>query len=326
MEPFDTNAFTPENSPTTYTSVSSGVSMATQRTVATYAKTVVPPIEDGTQAPPTMMRVRKRNGSFEPVDLNKIVRAVGRCCVGLTQVDSLRVATKTISGLYDGATTQELDKLSIQTAAALIVEEPEYSKLAARLLSTYIEKEVANQEIHSFSQSIATGCQQGLINDRVARFVAANSRKLNSAIETSRNELFEFFGLRTVYDRYLLKNLTTRDVVETPQYFWLRVACGLSESVTEAIKLYTLFSSLEYVPCTPTLFNAGTQHEQLSSCFLLDSPPDSLEGIYRRYTDVAMLSKYSGGIGIAYHRVRSQGSLIMGTNAMIGNANPARVF
>ena len=314
MEPFDTNAFTPENSPTTYTSVSSGVSMATQRTVATYAKPVAPPIEDGTQAPPTMMRVRKRNGSFEPVDLNKIVRAVGRCCVGLTQVDSLRVATKTISGLYDGATTQELDKLSIQTAAALIVEEPEYSKLAAHLLSTYIEKEVANQEIHSFSQSIAIGFKQGLINDRVASFVVANSRKLNSAIETSRNELFEFFGLRTVYDRYLLKNRTTRDVVETPQYFWLRVACGLSESVTEAIKLYTLFSSLEYVPSTPTLFNSGTQHEQLSSCFLLDSPPDSLEGIYRRYTDVAMLSKYSGGIGIAYHRVRSQGSLIMGTN------------
>ena len=103
------------------------------------------------------MRVRKRNGSAEPVDVNKIVRAVSRCCVGLADVDALRVATKTISGLYDGATTRELDQLSIQTAAALIVEEPQYAKLAARLLATYIDKEVRGQEIHAFSQSIAAG-------------------------------------------------------------------------------------------------------------------------------------------------------------------------
>ena len=92
--------------------------------------------------PQTTMRVRKRSGSFEPVDVNKIVRAVSRCCVGLTDVDSLRIATKTISGLYDGATTRELDQLSIQTAAGLIVDEPQYAKLAARLLATYVDKEV----------------------------------------------------------------------------------------------------------------------------------------------------------------------------------------
>lgn len=283
--------------------------MATQRTATAPPK----PKNDAADAP-TMMRVRKRNGDFEPVDLNKIVRAVGRCCVGLTQVDALRVATKTISGIYDGATTRELDKLSIQTAAALIVEEPEYSRLAARLLSTYIDKEVANQEIHSFSQSITTGKSVGLINERVAKFVSANSRKLNDAIETDRNQQFEFFGLRTVYDRYLLKDPTSRDVIETPQYFFMRVACGLSETVTEAIQLYRLFSSFEYIPSTPTLFNAGTHHEQLSSCYLLDSPQDDLGAIYKKYTDVALLSKFAGGIGIAYHRVRSQGSLIKGTN------------
>lgn len=285
--------------------------MATQRTATAPPKTTKK--DEGAEAP-TMMRVRKRNGDFEPVDLNKIVRAVGRCCVGLTQVDALRVATKTISGIYDGATTKELDKLSIQTAAALIVEEPEYSKLAARLLSTYIDKEVANQEIHSFSQSIYTGKNVGLINERVAKFVAANSRKLNDAIEADRNQQFEFFGLRTVYDRYLLKDPTSRDVIETPQYFFMRVACGLSETVTEAIQLYRLFSSFEYIPSTPTLFNAGTHHEQLSSCYLLDSPQDDLAAIYKKYTDVALLSKFAGGIGIAYHRVRSQGSLIKGTN------------
>ena len=262
----------------------------------------------------TTMQVRKRNGSLEPVDINKIVRAITRCCVNLPSVDSLRIATKTISGLYDGATTKELDKLSIQTAASLIFEEPEYSRLGARLLNQYVEKEVRNQEIHSFSQSIAFGVKEGLIGDRVAQFVIENSRKLNDAIDQTRNDLFEFFGLRTLYDRYLLKNPVTRDVIETPQFFWMRVACGLAESPYEAIDLYNLFSSLEYVPSTPTLFNSGTRHEQLSSCFLLDSPQDSLESIYKKYADVAMLSKFSGGIGIAYHRVRSQGSLIRGTN------------
>lgn len=262
----------------------------------------------------TTMRVRKRNGSYEPVDINKIVRAISRCTPNLPNVDTLRIATKTISGLYDGATTQELDKLSIQTAASLIFEEPEYSRLGARLLNQYIEKEVRNQEIHSFSQSIAFGVKEGLIGERVAAFVSANSRKLNDAIDPVRTELFEFFGLRTLYDRYLLKNPVTRDVIETPQFFWMRVACGLAETPAEAIELYRLFSSLEYVPSTPTLFNSGTRHEQLSSCFLLDSPADSLESIYRKYSDVAMLSKFSGGIGIAYHRVRSQGSLIRGTN------------
>lgn len=260
------------------------------------------------------MRVTKRNGSSEAVDINKIVKAISRCTYNLPNVDTLRIATKTISGLYDGATTKELDKLSIQTSASLIFEEPEYSKLGARLLNQYIEKEVRNQEIHSFSQSIAFGVKEGLIAPRVVNFVQENSRKLNDAIDQSRNDLFEFFGLRTLYDRYLLKNPETRDVIETPQFFWMRVACGLSETPGEAIDLYRLFSSLEYVPSTPTLFNSGTKHEQLSSCFLLDSPEDSLDSIYRKYSDVAMLSKFSGGIGIAYHRVRSQGSLIRGTN------------
>lgn len=262
----------------------------------------------------TTMRVGKRNGSLEPVDINKIVRAISRCCYNLPSVDAMRIATKTISGLYDGATTKELDKLSIQTAASLIFEEPEYSRLGARLLNQYVEKEVRNQEIHSFSQSIAYGVKEGLIAPRVAGFVSENSRKLNDAIDQTRNDLFEFFGLRTLYDRYLLKNPVTRDVIESPQFFWMRVACGLSETPSEAIELYRLFSSLEYVPSTPTLFNSGTKHEQLSSCFLLDSPQDSLESIYKKYSDVAMLSKFSGGIGIAYHRVRSQGSLIRGTN------------
>jgi ribonucleoside-diphosphate reductase alpha chain len=270
----------------------------------------------------TTMRVKKRNGIFEPVDVNKIVRAVGRCAKGLKQVDTLRVATKTIGGLYEGATTKELDKLSINTAATLIAEEPEYSRLAARLLVTYIEKEVRNQEIHSFSQSISTGFKLGLINGRTAKLVAENSRKLNDKLESERNNLFEYFGLQTVYDRYLLKEPETRLVIETPQYFFMRVACGLARDVVEAIEYYNLFSTLDYIPSTPTLFNSGAQREQLSSCFLLDSPQDDLESIYRKYSDIAMLSKYAGGIGLAYHRVRSSGSLIRGTNGLSNGIVP----
>lgn len=263
---------------------------------------------------PSSMRVRKRNGSYEPVDVNKIIRAVGRCCKGLKHVDAYRVATKTIGGLYDGATTAELDRLSINTAASLIVEEPEYSRLAARLLATYIYKEVRNQNIYSFSQSIAAGHELGLINDRVRHFVSEHRRKLDEAICDERDHEFEYFGLRTIYDRYLLKHPTARTVIETPQYFFLRVACGLAQTVADALELYQLLSSLEYMTSTPTLFNAGTRHEQLSSCFLLDSPEDDLAAIYQKYMDVALLSKFAGGIGLAYHRVRSKGSLIRGTN------------
>src|SRR6187431_1411797 len=147
------------------------------------------------------MRVRKRDGTLEPVDVNKIVAAVGRAARGLDRVDPMRVATRTISGLHDGATTMDLDELSIRTAAALVSEEPNYSRLAARLLATFIQKEVFNQNIHSFSQSIAAGHEAGLIGEDTAALVANHAYKLNDAIEPGRDQLFEYFGLRTVYDR-----------------------------------------------------------------------------------------------------------------------------
>ncbi len=262
----------------------------------------------------TTMSVTKRNGSREPVDLNKIVRAVQRCCDGLHAVDPMRVATRTISGLYDGASTRELDELSIRTAALLTSEEPEYSRLAARLLAAYIDKEVAGQEIHAFSQSVARGHEVGLVNDRLLGFVQANARKLNDALDPSLDRGFDYFGLRTLYDRYLLRHPHSRKVIETPQQFFLRIACALSEDVPEALALYRRMAQLDYLPSSPTLFNSGTTHEQLSSCFLLDSPQDTLESIYAKYGDIAQLSKFSGGIGVSYSRVRSRGSLIRSTN------------
>lgn len=261
-----------------------------------------------------VMQVRKRNGDTESVDVNKIVKAVERWVADLDEVDPLRVATKTISGLYDGATTAELDRLSIQTAAELIGEEPQYSRLAARLLAAFVDKEVRGQGIASFSQSIARGHAEGLIGDETAAFVARNARKLDDAVDPAGDLRFEYFGLRTVADRYLLRHPQTRLVVETPQYWLLRVSCGLSTSAGEAIAFYRLMSSLAYLPSSPTLFNSGTRHTQMSSCFLVDSPRDELDSIYERYQQVARLSKFAGGIGISWSRVRGRGALIRGTN------------
>ena len=276
------------------------------------------------EAPVEMaMLVTKRNGTKEQVDLNKIVKAISRCCGGLSYVDPMKIATSTISGLYDGATTSELDELSIRTSAMLIAEEPEYGRLAGRLLAEYIQKEVTNQDIQSFSQSVSLGADLGLANARLLEFTSRNSRKLNSAIKDERDQLFDYFGLRTVYDRYLLRHPKTRKVIETPQHFFMRIAAALGGgSMVETLALYDLMSKLDYLPSSPTLFNSGTVREQLSSCFLLDSPNDSLEGIYDRYADVAKLSKYAGGIGLSYSRVRSRGSHIKGTNGQSNGIIP----
>jgi ribonucleoside-diphosphate reductase alpha chain len=293
-----------------------------ERPASTSSEATSTPLDETPWGLASTMRVRKRDGTLEPVDVNKIVRAVGRAARGLDRVDLMRVATRTISGLHDGATTMDLDELSIRTSAALVSEEPNYSRLAARLLATFIDKEVANQNIHSFSQSIAAGHEAGLIADDTAALVANHSYKLNDAIDTSSDYLFEYFGLRTVYDRYLLRHPDRRLVIETPQYWFMRVACGLSSTADEAIEFYRLISSLDYLPATPTLFNAGTTHPQLSSCYLLDSPTDTLDAIYDRYKDVARLSKFAGGIGLAFHRVRSRGSLIRGTNGLSNGIVP----
>jgi ribonucleoside-diphosphate reductase alpha chain len=269
-----------------------------------------------------LMHVRKRNGALEPVDVNKIVRAVQRSSHGLTHVDAIRVASKTIGGLYDGATTRELDTISIDTAASLIAEEPQYSRLAARLLLATIVKEVSALNLHSFSQSIAYGFQEGVVSASTSEFVLTHARKLNHAIDDAFSDRFEYFGLRTVYDRYLLRDPISRAVIETPQHFFLRVACGLAGSAYEAIEFYRLIASLDYMPSSPTLFNAGTKHPQMSSCYLHDSPQDSLDSIYDTYKNVALLSKFSGGIGLAFHRVRSEGSLIRATNGLSNGIIP----
>ncbi|MEV4355486.1 ribonucleoside-diphosphate reductase subunit alpha [Nonomuraea sp. NPDC049625] len=209
----------------------------------------------------------------------------------------------------------EVDRrLAIEEAAARVITDPANSRVAARLLAEEIADEAAAHGVRTFSESIAATHAAGLIQDGLAEFVAAHAAELDALVSVAADDRFEYFGLRTVYDRYLLRHPETRAVLERPQHFFLRVACGLSESVAEAAELYALMSTLSYLPSSPTLFNSGARRPQLSSCFLLDSPRDELEAIYDRYGQVARLSKYAGGIGIAWTRVRSRGSLIRGTN------------
>ncbi|SEK87627.1 ribonucleoside-diphosphate reductase subunit alpha [Nonomuraea pusilla] len=209
----------------------------------------------------------------------------------------------------------EVDRrLAIEEAAARVIADPANSRVAARLLAEEIADEAAGHGVRSFSESIAATHAAGLVQDGLAAFVAAHAAELDALVADEADDRFEYFGLRTVYDRYLLRHPETRAVLERPQHFFLRVACGLSETVAEAAELYRLMSTLSYLPSSPTLFNAGARRPQLSSCFLLDSPRDELEAIYDRYGQVARLSKYAGGIGVSWTRVRSRGSLIRGTN------------
>ncbi len=260
------------------------------------------------------MFVTKRDGRKEAVNLDKIIRSVKRVCEGFDDVDFYKIAVRTVGGLYDGVTTSELDQLSIQTAVGFIAEDPIHSKVAARLLTNYINKEVENQEIHSFSLSIKIGYEQGLISEDTYNFVMSHKRKLNNAINIELNSLYEYYGLRIVYDRYLLRHPIERKILETPQYWLLRVACGLTNDVKEAVDFYNLISSHEYMPSTPTLFNSGTCHSQMSSCYLLDSPMDDLRDIEKKKMDISLLSKWAGGIGLSFSRVRGSGALIKGTN------------
>ncbi|WP_328826551.1 ribonucleoside-diphosphate reductase subunit alpha [Streptomyces ureilyticus] len=240
-------------------------------------------------------------------------------CRGPGDTDPGRVAAAALRGRSARADVAELRELATDAAAGLISEDPAYSTLAARLLAIGIAAEAASQGVRSFSESVAAGHREGLIADRTAEFVRIHTARLDALIDPEGDDRFGYFGLRTLHSRYLLRHPVTRSVIETPQHFMLRVASGLAEddsgrSVDEVTALYRLMSRLDYLPSSPTLFNSGTRHPQMSSCYLLDSPKDELDSIYDRYHQVARLSKHAGGIGIAYSRVRSRGALIRGTN------------
>ncbi|MFE0132174.1 ribonucleoside-diphosphate reductase subunit alpha [Streptomyces sp. NPDC059037] len=252
-----------------------------------------------------------------------LLRTLTDLTADLPDADPGRVAAAALRGRSAKADVAELRELATEAAAGLISEDPAYSKLAARLLSISIREEAASQGVRSFSDSVAVGHHEGLIADRTAAFVVDHAARLDGLVESALDDgadfRFGYFGLRTLHSRYLLRHPITRHVIETPQHFMLRVASGLAEdgsarSVDEVAALYRLMSRLDYLPSSPTLFNSGTRHPQMSSCYLLDSPLDELDSIYDRYHQVARLSKHAGGIGLSYSRIRSRGSLIRGTN------------
>ncbi|MFF3873307.1 ribonucleoside-diphosphate reductase subunit alpha [Streptomyces sp. NPDC001978] len=248
-----------------------------------------------------------------------LLRILTELTADLPDAEPGRVAAAALRGRSARADESELRELATEAAAGLISEDPAYSRLAARLLAVDIRAEAASQGVTSFTESVAVGHREGLIADRTAEFVRLHAERLDALADPAADDRFGYFGLRTLHSRYLLRHPHTRKVVETPQHFLLRVAAGLAESDTvqaadEVAALYGLMSRLEYLPSSPTLFNSGTRHPQMSSCYLLDSPLDELDSLYDRYHQVARLSKHAGGIGLSYSRIRSRGSLIRGTN------------
>ncbi|MEU3422779.1 ribonucleoside-diphosphate reductase subunit alpha [Streptomyces murinus] len=248
-----------------------------------------------------------------------LLRTLTELTGDLPDADPGRVAAAALRGRSAHADEAELRELATEAAAGLISEDPAYSRLAARLLTISIRAEAASQGVTSFTESVAVGHREGLIADRTAEFARIHAARLDNLIDRAADDRFGYFGLRTLHSRYLLRHPITRQVIETPQYFMLRVAAGLAEddsarSVDEVAALYRLMSRLDYLPSSPTLFNSGTRHPQMSSCYLLDSPLDELDSIYDRYHQVARLSKHAGGIGLSYSRIRARGSLIRGTN------------
>ena len=266
------------------------------------------------------MQVIKRDGTHEEVKIEKILHAVNRACRGLANVEALEVAKRTIAGLHEGSTTEELDTLSISNAVMLMGEEPNYSKVAARMLAEGVRKEVGRDT--AFRDYIRTAFEQGLLHPNVLELAESDMSRIEFAIRHERDDLFEYFGLKTVTDRYLLRHPKTRKLIERPQWLFMRVSLGLAETVTEALELYDIVSQFLYTPATPNLFNSGTRHPQMSSCYLLTVAEDSLGGIYKSISDCAQLSKFSGGIGIDWTPVRSSGSLIKGTNGLSNGIIP----
>lgn len=266
------------------------------------------------------MKVTKRDGSLETLRLDKITNRIKKqtYSLNLDFVDALEVATKVVSGIYDGITTIELDNLAAETAASLNHAHPDYSYLASRIAITRLHKTVSKkfsdviEALYSYTDP-KTNLPAGLINDDVIKAVRKHADVLNEAILHDRDFNFDYFGFKTLEKSYLLK--INGETAEAPQHMYMRVAVGIwGEDIQNVLKTYDLLSTHKMTHATPTLFNAGTKRPQLSSCFLLTMQEDSIQGIYKTLSDVAAISQNAGGIGLSIHNIRATGSYIKGTN------------
>jgi len=252
------------------------------------------------------MKVIKRNGRVEDCRFDKVVQRISKLTDGLSPaVDSQVVAQQVFSSMYDGIHTREIDDLSAETCIALFTTDPDYELLAARIVASNIQKTAPN----NFNNAMKKLKAAGIVTDEVVKVSALVKDK----IVPERDYDFSFFGLKTLQRGYLTKvdNL----ILETPQYMYMRVAIGIhGEDVDNVLKTYDDLSLHKYIHATPTLFNAGTNHSQMSSCFLVANKADSIDGIFDTIHDCASISKWAGGIGLHIHDVRARGSKIRGTN------------
>lgn len=282
---------------------------------------------------PFSMQVLKRNGSRESVSFDKVLQRVRKAARGLT-VNPDALAQQVLSQIYDGVKTSELDELTAQLSAGLSTLHPDYGTLAARISVSNHHKNTSSSftdVINTLSNQVmpATGEKASLVHPTIVDLVKEKGAEIDAYIKYDRDYLFDYFGFKTLEKSYLLKD-TSMKVVERPQHMWMRVALALwsnSTSLEQAFETYDLLSQKFLTHATPTLFNAGTPRQQLSSCFLLSMSDDSIAGIYKTLGDCAMISKYAGGIGLHIHNVRARGSLIKGTNGQSNGLTPMlRVF
>ncbi|MEO9474439.1 MAG: ribonucleoside-diphosphate reductase subunit alpha [Cyclobacteriaceae bacterium] len=270
------------------------------------------------------MLVVKRDGRRESVKFDKITARIEKLCDGLNAdfVKPVEIAKKVIDGLYDGVTTIELDNLASEIAATMTTRHPDFAKLAARISVSNLHKATEG----SFSNTMKrlytyvnpkTSENAALLSTKVYGIIRANAKRLDEAIDYTRDYNYDFFGYKTLERSYLMK--LDGKIVERPQHMLMRVSVGIHmEDIDAAIETYNLMSEKWFTHATPTLFNAGTPKPQLSSCFLLSMKDDSIDGIYDTLKQCAKISQSAGGIGLSIHNVRGTGAYIKGTN---GNSN-----
>ena len=257
------------------------------------------------------------------LDLARLESLIASACVGLgADVHAQPIVVETMRNLYDGVPMEEVYKASILAARTLIEKDPDYTYATARLLLHTIVREVLGREVTQgemaqsyvdyFPQFIKKGVKNDLLDERLLQY---DLQRLGAALKADRDLKFDYLGLQTLYDRYFLHVKKTR--IELPQAFFMRVAMGLSlneiDREARAIEFYEILSSFDFMSSTPTLFNSGTLRSQLSSCYLT-TVPDDLDGIYESIKENALLSKFAGGLGNDWTRVRALGSHIKGTN------------
>ncbi|KAF9779627.1 ribonucleotide reductase [Thelephora terrestris] len=267
-----------------------------------------------------MAYVFKRGIRKETIQFDKITARIRKLCYGLDtdHVDAIAVTQKVIAGVYNGVTTKELDNLAAETAAYLTTKHPDYAILAARIAVSNLHKETKksfSQVVHDLYSYVnpKNGRPASMISEGTYKVVKENATLLDSAIIYDRDFNYNFFGFKTLERSYLLK--IDGVPAERPQHMLMRVAVGIHGSdIERVLQTYNLMSERYFTHASPTLFNAGTPHPQLSSCFLVCMKDDSIEGIYDTLKNCAMISKTAGGIGLNIHCIRATGSYIAGTN------------